>query len=63
VASRGGHGQQAWQFASAVEKMMLEGKEFWRPDQSELNLESDDRIELFYKIPRKRQFARLLTVS
>ena len=23
---------QAWQFGGAVEKMMLEGKEFWRPD-------------------------------
>ncbi len=24
---------QAWQFGGAIEKMMLESKEFWRPDQ------------------------------
>jgi nicotinamidase-related amidase len=28
---------QAWRFGGAVEKMMLEGKEFWRPDP--LNIE------------------------
>jgi nicotinamidase-related amidase len=27
---------QAWQYAGAVEKMMLEGKEFWRPGQLSL---------------------------
>jgi len=28
---------QAWQFGGAVEKMMLEGKEFWRPDPLSLD--------------------------
>jgi nicotinamidase-related amidase len=28
---------QAWQFGGAVEKMMLEGKEFWRPDPLRLD--------------------------
>jgi hypothetical protein len=27
---------QAWQFGGAVEKLMLEGKEFWRPGRSPL---------------------------
>ena len=28
---------QAWQFGGAVEQMMLEGKEFWRPDPLSLD--------------------------
>jgi nicotinamidase-related amidase len=28
---------QSWQFGGAVEKMMLEGKEFWRPDPLSLD--------------------------
>jgi hypothetical protein len=51
VASRGGHGQQAWQFGGAVEKMLPEGKEFWRPARSETVGWLEQGFEVFLRVP------------